>query len=123
MPVGGEDLKQVSGNIELKFAVGEENFKAIHAKEDEPPQKGEIVYVDDNNDVLCRRFNWREADKSKLTEKTTSAIVYVEGIPPSNDIEIKEAALDFVQYAEKFCGASTKLFLVNKNFPIFTFSK
>jgi len=123
MPVGGEDLKKVNGDVELTFASGEEHFKAIHAEEEEPPQKGEIVYVDGNNDVLCRRFNWREADKSKLTEKTTNAIIYIEGISPSNDIELKEAAQDLVGYVEKFCGGSAELFLINKNFSIFNFKK
>ncbi|MBU0612847.1 hypothetical protein KKB10_02410 [Patescibacteria group bacterium] len=122
MPVGGEDLKKIKGDVELAFATGEEHFTAIDAKEDDPPQKGEIVYVDGNNDVLCRRFNWREADKSKLTEQTSSAIIYLEGISPSNDIETKEAMQDFVGYVEKFCGGSVELFLVNKNFPVFTFA-
>lgn len=123
MPVGGEDLKNVKGDVELTFATGEEHFRAIYAEADEPPQKGEVVYVDGGNDVLCRRFNWREADKSKLTEQTANAIIYIEGISPSNDIEVKEAAQDLVGYIEKFCGGSAELFLVNKNFPIFTFSK
>ncbi|MFA6271762.1 MAG: phenylalanine--tRNA ligase beta subunit-related protein [Patescibacteria group bacterium] len=123
LPVGGEDLKKIKGDLTLTFATGEEKFHAIYAEENDPPLKGEIVYVDDNKDVLCRRFNWREAEKSKITEETTKAIIYIEGIPPVNAIETKEAAQDLAAYVEKFCGGSAELFLVNKNFPIFNFTK
>lgn len=123
VPVGGEDLKAISGDIKLTFASGKERFRAIYSQENDPPVNGEIVYLDNDNDVLCRRFNWREADKSKITENTTSAIIYIEGITPVNAIELKEAALDLATNFEKFCGGSSEFFLVNKEFPIFTFRK
>ena len=122
LPVGGEDLKKIQGNLTLTFATGEEKFRAIHAEENDSPLKDEIVYKDDNNDVLCRRFNWREAEKSKITEKTTKAIIYIESIPPVNAIETKEAAQDLAAYIEKFCGGSAELYLINKNFPVYSFT-
>jgi DNA/RNA-binding domain of Phe-tRNA-synthetase-like protein len=123
LPVGGEDLRRIQGNIELTTATGEEHFKAIYSETNESPQKGEIIYVDGYRDVLCRRFNWREADKSKITEQTKDAIIYIEGISPVNAIETKEAMQDMVGYMEKFCSGSVELFLINKDFPVFTFKK
>jgi DNA/RNA-binding domain of Phe-tRNA-synthetase-like protein len=123
VPVGGEDLKKIQGNITLTFATGDEKFRAIYAEKNDPPLKGEIVYMDDNKDVLCRRFNWRESEKSKITDKTTKAIIYIEGVPPVNAIETKEAAQDLAAYVEEICGGSAELFLINKNFPKFTFTK
>ena len=121
LPVGGEDLKAVQGNVELNRASGDENFIPLGKEEDDPPKKGEVVYVDDNNDVLCRRFNWREADKTKLTENTTDAIIVIEGLPPVNDIEVKEAANDIEKYVKKFCGGEVELFLVNGTVPSVNF--
>ncbi|PIY96964.1 MAG: hypothetical protein COY66_02220 [Candidatus Kerfeldbacteria bacterium CG_4_10_14_0_8_um_filter_42_10] len=117
LPVGGEDLKKVKGNIELILASGNENFRALHAEAAEHPDKGEVVYVDEDNDVLCRRFNWREAEKTKLTNETSKAVIFLEGLPPVKDIEVKEAAQDFSQFVQKFCGGKIELYLVNKDFP------
>lgn len=103
--------------MELIRAAGDENFKALNSEENDLPQKEEVVYVDQNNDVLCRRFNWREAEKTKLTSKTTNAVLYIEGLPPTKDIEIKEAAHDLYQLTEKFCGGMVELHLINKSFP------
>jgi DNA/RNA-binding domain of Phe-tRNA-synthetase-like protein len=117
LPVGGEDLKKIKGDVELVRASGDESFKALGSEEEDPPQKGEVVYVDQNNDVLCRRFNWRESDKTKLTKKTTDAVLYIEGLPPTKDIEVKEAAHDFHRFAKKYCGGRIELYLINQNFP------
>lgn len=117
VPVGGEDLKKVKGNIELILASGDENFKALNSEVEEHPNRGEVVYVDENNDVLCRRFNWREAEKTKLTGETKDAIMYIEGLSPVKDIEVKEAAQDLTRFIARFCGGKIELFLVNKNYP------
>lgn len=121
LPVGGEDLKMVQGNVALICASQDESFIPLGSGENDPPKKGEVVYVDDNNDVLCRRFNWREAEKTKLTESTTNAIIVIEGLPPVNDIEVKEAAHDIERYVKQFCGGEVELFLVNSTVPTVNF--
>ena len=64
-PMGGDDLDKVDGNITLKFAEGTEEFKELNSDEIKNPKQGEVVYCDDK-EVLCRRWNWRECDKSKM---------------------------------------------------------
>jgi lysyl-tRNA synthetase, class I len=79
LPLGADDLSLVSSDVSLTFANGEEKFKAINSDEVKSPVKGEIVYKM-NNDILCRRWNWRESDLTKITEKTNKAIIYVESL-------------------------------------------
>ena len=59
----------MGGNLYLKFADGNEKFVALGGTEEENPKQGEVVYADDK-EVLCRRWNWRESDNTKLTEET-----------------------------------------------------
>lgn len=69
VPVGGEDLDQCTGSIELTIATGNEQFIGLGDEENDPPEPGEAIYKDEGG-VICRRFNWREADRTKLTETT-----------------------------------------------------
>jgi len=85
LPLGADDLSLVNSNIALTFANGEEKFKAINSEEIKSPERGEIVYKM-GNDVLCRRWNWRESDLTKITEKTTKAIIYVESLLQDENI-------------------------------------
>ena len=116
VPVGGEDLREIKGDIYLTLATGEERFIELGTCDNDPPQKNEVVYKDDNNEVLCRRWNWREANKTKLTDKTKRAIIVCEGLPPINAIELKEAAIELSELIKKYCGGKNKLFLLNKNY-------
>lgn len=112
VPVGGEDLTTLKGDMRLCLARGDEPFVALGAEADDPPEAGEVVYADDEG-VLCRRFNWREADRSKLTERTKHAIFCLEGIPPATEIEIKEAAGTLARWIQQWCGGSFECFLLN----------
>lgn len=76
LPIGGDDLARVSGNVELTFATGDEVFTEPSGRES-TPRKGEVIYRDQST-VLCRRWNWRESAATLLSESTREAVLYVE---------------------------------------------
>lgn len=112
VPVGGEDLDQCSGDIILAYANGDENFREIGALENNPPEKGEIIYKDDKG-VLCRKFNWREADRTKLTENTKNAVIVIEVLPPTNRETTEMAIKEFGDLVRKYCGGSFESYIKN----------
>lgn len=77
VPCGGEDLAATRGDIRLTRATGSELFVPLGATEPDPPKVGEIIYRDDAG-VLCRCWNWREAERTKLTPHTTAAFLCIE---------------------------------------------
>jgi DNA/RNA-binding domain of Phe-tRNA-synthetase-like protein len=81
LPVGGEDLDQVQGDIVLTRADGTESFLALGGTEEEPPPPGAVIYRDDAG-VICSCWNWREAERTKLTGETQRAVLVMEAIPP-----------------------------------------
>ena len=75
-----------------------------------------MIYKD-AKDVLCRRWNWRDAEKTKVTEKTKNAIFYIDALPPVNKTKLKEILRDIVEMLEMFCSpeATSIYFLDEKN--------
>jgi DNA/RNA-binding domain of Phe-tRNA-synthetase-like protein len=69
IPVGGEDLDALHGDLRLVRA-----------------EDGEVVWRDDIG-VTCRRWNWRQGERTRLTESTTRAFFVFDQLPP-------QAALD-----------------------------
>jgi DNA/RNA-binding domain of Phe-tRNA-synthetase-like protein len=105
VPVGGDDLAKVDGDIVLRFAQGDEVFTPLGFDEVQTARKGEVIYADQNK-VLCRRWNWRESEKTKMTEQTRDVLLVSEGLPPVGQEEMEEIVEDLSQLIDKYCGGN-----------------
>jgi DNA/RNA-binding domain of Phe-tRNA-synthetase-like protein len=74
IPLGGEDLTRYTGAPRLIRATGTELFDTVAdgIAVTERPDPGEVVWCDDAG-VTCRRWNWRQARRTQLSEDTTTA--------------------------------------------------
>lgn len=117
VPAGGDDLNRIVGDIVLTFAKGDERFVPLNRTDSMAPKPGEVIYRDDE-DVLCRRWNWRECDKSKMTAESTNLCLVVEGLPPVFAQEVSCVSAELCEAIERFCGGSTILHLVDRDTPV-----
>ena len=94
LPVGGEDLARFVGPIRLIRAAGTETFDTVAngAPLVEHPSPGEVVWADDLG-VTCRRWNWRQGTRTRLTESSTEVLFLLERLAPL-PLEALDAAAD-----------------------------
>jgi DNA/RNA-binding domain of Phe-tRNA-synthetase-like protein len=92
VPVGGEDLDAYRGAIRLTRAAGDEPFETVAAGEPvvEAPEPGEVVWRDDAG-VTCRRWNWRQCTRTRLTATTTRAVFVLDALEPMDDAALAAA--------------------------------
>ncbi|MEV0372698.1 phenylalanine--tRNA ligase beta subunit-related protein [Streptomyces sp. NPDC050636] len=104
IPVGGEDLDRIQGGMRLVRATGEEPFAtaAGGAEVIEHPEPGEVVWCDDAG-VTCRRWNWRQGVRTRLTEESTSALFLLERMEPMTLGELGTAAAELAEALHKAC--------------------
>ncbi|MBZ4322926.1 B3/B4 domain-containing protein [Streptomyces huiliensis] len=92
LPLGGEDLDHYAGAPRLVRAGGDEPFETTAggeaAVEHCPP--GEVVWRDDAG-VTCRRWNWRQCTRTRLTGTTTRALFILDALGPMSDAELDAA--------------------------------
>ncbi|MEV0624309.1 B3/B4 domain-containing protein [Nonomuraea wenchangensis] len=86
LPIGGEDLDRYSGPARLLRAAGDEPSEEALGT----PEPGEVIWRDDLG-VTCRRWNWRQGARTRLTEETVNAIFLLERLEPMTLEELKEA--------------------------------
>ncbi|MFD9070455.1 B3/B4 domain-containing protein [Streptomyces lasiicapitis] len=100
VPVGGEDLDRIKGDMRLVRAAGDEDFVTMAGGEPvvEHPEPGEVVWRDEEG-VTCRRWNWRQGPRTRLTEETTNAIFLLEGMGP--DAGLVAAGAELAELLEK----------------------
>jgi arginyl-tRNA synthetase len=88
LPFGGEDLDRIEGDIALKVCDGSERGTYIGGKEEVACERGEVAYCDEKG-FICRRWNWREAERTKLEAETRAAVLVVEAMPPVGEPELR----------------------------------
>ncbi|MEV4789813.1 phenylalanine--tRNA ligase beta subunit-related protein [Streptomyces tuirus] len=103
IPVGGEDIDRIEGGMRLIRATGREDFVTVAGGEEsvEHPDAGEVVWCDDAG-VTCRRWNWRQGPRTRLTEETTSGVFLLESLAPMPVAEVTAAAEELAALLAEF---------------------
>lgn len=116
LPCGGEDLGAIRGDIRLTRAIGGEAFVPLGSAESQPPQPGEVIYRDDSG-VICRAWNWREAERTKLTAQTTDAFLCIETLPPTDAVAFEAACADLAALVTEHLGGVSSMHLLHMQQP------
>ncbi|MGH3545169.1 MAG: B3/B4 domain-containing protein [Mycobacteriales bacterium] len=92
VPLGGEDIDHYRGPLRLVRAVGDEAFDTTESGQPtvEHPSPGEVVWRDDAG-VTCRRWNWRQCGRTRLTHSTTRAVFIGDALAPMSNEALKTA--------------------------------
>jgi DNA/RNA-binding domain of Phe-tRNA-synthetase-like protein len=93
LPLGGEDRAAYAGSPRLVRADGSEPFDTTAGGEPvvEHPEPGEVVWRDDAG-TTCRRWNWRQGARTRITTGTTSALFILDALDPLTDDDVHAAA-------------------------------
>ncbi|WP_413676398.1 B3/4 domain-containing protein [Pantoea dispersa] len=92
VPVGGENIAAYQGAPRLTVATGTEPFDTM--KEGvlavEYPAPGEVVWCDDAG-VTCRRWNWRQGIRTRLSVEAQHMWFILESLPQMPPDQLHEA--------------------------------
>lgn len=123
LPAGGEDLDTIHGDIQLACAGAQESSGLLLGdKEVTRPEPGEVIYKDAES-FICRRWNWKEADRTKLTPATKNAFLILEALPPVDQATLEAALNELALLIERFCGGTVSVAIINEKNPEVTLKK
>jgi DNA/RNA-binding domain of Phe-tRNA-synthetase-like protein len=117
LPVGGEDLAKITGDIRLLRARGDEFFVPLGAEAPEPPPRGAVIYRDDDG-VICSCWNWREAERTMLTRDTTDALLVIESVPPLDPSAARIAIDDLAALVTRHLGGTVTVDVLDREHPV-----
>lgn len=95
------------GDLQLTITDGGDEFYLIGDDRNQPTLPGELCYKDDVG-AFCRCFNWRDGERTMITNQTQNAFLVIELLDDSREQAFREA-LDFIQQAATLhLGASVE---------------
>ena len=117
LPAGGEDLERIEGDLVLcRAGDAEPPVLLLGEAEARPPHPGEVIYRDDLS-AVCRRWNWKEADRTKLTATTRQAVLVIEALPPTRRPDLEQALADLASRVTRFCGGEAAAAVLDAGTP------
>lgn len=114
IPVGGEDAAAYVGSPQLVRATGAETFDTMADGQPklETVEKGEVVWRDSLG-VTCRRWNWRQGTRTRITEASTSLWFVLERLESMPTEALLTAGKELVEALQRegLCKVSTSVLL------------
>jgi DNA/RNA-binding domain of Phe-tRNA-synthetase-like protein len=117
LPCGMEDLDTIQGNLRLTITSGGDDFQTLGDIEQDMTLPGELCYLDELGGV-CRCWNWRDGQRTMLTDNTKRAIAVIESVDPARHADVQEALNELTAWAEETGVATVTVnTIINRDNP------
>ncbi len=107
LPCGAEDIDTFVGDLHLTITEGNDSFYLIGDTEPSPTLKGELCYKDDVG-AVCRCFNWRDGERTMITDKTKNAFIVIELLDPDREEDLRNALKVLEEKCKKYLDGDIK---------------
>lgn len=116
IPVGGEDASSYEGPPQLVRAAGDEAFDTMADGQPklETVDKGEVVWRDGKG-VTCRRWNWRQGTRTRITEASSSLWFVLERLDPMPVEALLTAGRELADGLQKIAAATSPTMILLDN--------
>lgn len=105
--IGAFDVARVKGDLVLRLARKGEEFTGIGMEKPIVLEGNEAVVSD--SEKLIAIYPYRDADETKVTEKTRDVLLLICGAPGISEEVLEDAARVTTDYVTRFCGGEGRL--------------
>ena len=100
------DADRLKGDLIMRFSEKREKFLGIGMEKPMILKGGDIVVSD--SEKLVAIYPYRDADSTKITEKTKNVLLLVCGVSCIGDETLQDASQVALEYITRFCGGEGK---------------
>ncbi len=106
LPVAVLDMQAIQGAVTVRFANGSEQFFPLGESAPEHPEPGEVIFADEAQRVIARRWCWRQSADSAAHPGTTAAIITTEAHHTGAHADVQAALADLLELLNRYAGGS-----------------
>lgn len=109
LPVAIFDWRAVTGAVTVRPADGHERFTELGNVAIIQPEAGEVIFVDEADMVLARRWCWRQSAESAAREDSTTVLVVIEAQHDGGAADVAAALRDLQNLFAVYAGGATSV--------------
>jgi DNA/RNA-binding domain of Phe-tRNA-synthetase-like protein len=113
LPVAVIDAQAVQGAITVHFADGSERSSMLGKNEIDHPESGEVIFSDEEGQIIARRWCWRQGEESAAQTNTTEAIIAIEAHHANGRRDVAAALTDLQELLHKYAGGTLQTYVLD----------
>lgn len=113
LPMGGYDLKKLSGEVKIRYAKDGESFWGLGEKERITTKSNQVVYADDQR-IICWLWNHKDSAETSIDETSQYVLFFIDSFE-HNKVEL--ALNEFEKNLEKIQCFSLEKGILNRASP------
>lgn len=113
LPVRSEDMDWLCGDLNLTFTDGGEPFRPANSIEIKKAKADEVAYKDSGG-ITCRFWNYRECERTKLTDRTVNAAIFIEDLSKMQLDEFDAILQDMQSAIIKYIGGQIEPYILTQ---------
>jgi DNA/RNA-binding domain of Phe-tRNA-synthetase-like protein len=104
LPVAAFNLRFLKLPITVRFANGSERYVPLGETIEEHPIPGEVIFTDETDLVIARRWCHRQSDESAAREDTTYALFTIEAQHEGGEADVQRALDELLELLKVYAG-------------------
>jgi DNA/RNA-binding domain of Phe-tRNA-synthetase-like protein len=120
IPVAVFDLSKITGDLEVRYAAGDEDYLTFSG-EVEHPGGHEVIFSDEAGQAHARRWSNRQSGLSAVRNPTTAALIVAEAMHGSAPSGMPELTAALAGEVEALWGRTPAVTVLSQSSPLFTF--
>lgn len=122
IPVAAFDVSKITGDLEVRNAVGDEEYVTFSG-DVEHPDAGEVIFADQAGWAHARRWTNRQSGRSAVQNSTTAALIVAEAMHATASSDVKELSGALADELDAVWSAAPVVSVLSQSSPRFSFGK
>jgi len=122
IPVAVFDVSKITGRLEVRYAVGDEDYLTFSGQA-EHPSPGEVIFADQAGQVHARRWTNRQSGLSAVQASTATVLVVAEAMHDSAQSDVPELIAAIAGELNAIWSITPAATVLSQSAPRFTISR
>ena len=122
IPVAVFDVSRVTGRLEVRYAVGDEQYLAFSGQV-ERPSPGEVIFADQAGQVHARRWTNRQSGLSAVQASTTAVLIVAEAMHDTASSDLPELIAAITEELHAVWSITLAAAVLSQSAPRFAFQQ
>ncbi|MEI5103509.1 phenylalanine--tRNA ligase beta subunit-related protein [Streptomyces sp. PmtG] len=119
IPVGVFDLSRIEGNLEVRYADGDEAYESFSGSVERPDAR-EVVFADDGRRAHARRWTNRQSGYSAVRDGTTDVLIIAEALHDTAAQDVPKLVAALADELRSAWSADPTTAILSQRAPLFT---